>query len=355
MNKPIFSEPFRSKFVDDLGQPWKISWFCMDHIGLKDNPRKKATGIGTIHRYYSELIDEHPDFGDEIQFHFHPLPIGGNELAAATSYGLNMPSILQALAERLLEFNWFPTCYRPGFHSVRPDSHLFLEQWFPFDYSNQSHEEESSQPDLADGRFGDWREAPTTWGGFNPSLVNHQKPGELRRTTYRCLNMGTRHRLMNKQHVEQAFDEASDNGKAVLAFTDHDFRDISKDVDQVREWIEEVRRSNPNVKVEFSTASEAARQCSDLPSEAPPLQVTMSQNRLLVTTDPNSTFSHQPFLAIRHKDGRTFHDNFDRGLKAGTFSYIFDDLTLPMGEVDLLGVAVSGRNGMSSTALIAPA
>ena len=75
---------------------------------------------------------------------------------------LHSPHLVGILARKLLERSWFPSVYRPGFHTIRPDSHWFLEQWFPFDYSNQSTDEDIDQPDLADGRFGDWRPPPPT-------------------------------------------------------------------------------------------------------------------------------------------------------------------------------------------------
>lgn len=35
---------------------------------------------------------------------------------------------------------WFPLVNRAGMHNERPDSNWFLEQWIPFDASNQSIE-----------------------------------------------------------------------------------------------------------------------------------------------------------------------------------------------------------------------
>ena len=63
-----------------------------------------------------------------------------------------------------------PSTYRPGFHTIRPDSNWFLEQWIPFDFSNQSTKNEGNQPDLIGGRWGDWRRAPNSWKPYHPSI-----------------------------------------------------------------------------------------------------------------------------------------------------------------------------------------
>ena len=355
MNELVFSDQFRNENCDSFGQPWKISWFCMDHIGLETNPRRKSLGFGTIHRYYSKLLERFREFDDELQFHFHPRSIGNNDVAAATDYSTNLPEIIESLTRRLLEFNWFPTCYRPGFHSIRPDSNLFLEQWFPFDYANQFHETEDDQPDLSSGRFGDWRNAPSTWRGYHPSLTDYQAPGNLRRTTFRCLNLGTRTRLLGKNHVHQAFKEALTTGGAVLSFTNHDFRDITSDIDQARAWLAEVSSEYPSVKIRFATASEAARKLMQLTAEPPRMSVAITGSELSVEINREEVFSHQPFLAIQLKDGNALHDNFDRGLGAGSFSYIFDELTVPLEDIEKIGVAVTGLNGISASQVFTPA
>lgn len=352
MNQRIFSDDLRSRKLDDFGQPWKISWFCMDHVGLHQNPRNKVLGFGQIHSYYQAHISNHTSFGDELQFHFHPKSISNNDLAAATNYTSNLPEFMESLARRLLDFTWFPTCYRPGFHSIRPDSNLLLEQWFPFDYSNQFHEELDSQPDLASGRFGDWRRSPSTWRGYNPSLTDHQVPGNLRRTTFRCLNLGTRTRLLGKNHVEQALSEASRHGQAILAFTDHDFRDIEPDVLKIQTWLAELKVSFPKVKVRYSTSTEAARSIKGLDTRPPRMEIHVSGTSLNVDVDRSDMFSIQPFLAIETKTGEVLHDNFDSGGPPGKFVYVFDELTIPLSSVSKIGVAITGNNGVSSSVTI---
>jgi hypothetical protein len=351
MNDVVFSDDYRSRFVDDAGETWRISWFCMDHLSYPSNPRNKRTGLGEIHDYYKRRIELKPSLNDEIQFHFHPRSIGNDPISAATSYGNSYPELLSALAFRLINFGWFPVAFRPGFHSIRPDSHLFLEQWFPLDFSNQFHEDETSQPDLKGGRFGDWRFAPSSWRGYLPSLTDYQRPGGLRRRTFRCLNLGTRHRLLTKDHVREAFAEATELGAAILAFTDHDFRDIKPDIEKVNSWIDEVRTDFSPANVRFATASEVGRIFSEEQKDIK-FVANLRANRLEVTVTEGTAFSHQPFLAIKTTNGSYLSDNFDRGAGQGEWHYTFDEMTFPLVNVDRVGVAMTGENASVHTVVI---
>ena len=354
MLRSFFSSEFRSQFVDDFGNHLVTSWFVMDHEEYKPNPRRKAIGQGVVHQRYNNFLLQYPSVSDEIQYHFHPSAILGNPVGAGTSFANSLPRLTSDLAMRLITFQWFPSTFRPGFHSVRPDSHLWLEQWFPFDFSNQAYETSENQPDLSNGRFGDWRRAPRTWRGYRPSLADYQRPGSLDRTIFRCLNVGTRLRELQDQHITQAFAEAKDNGSAILAFTNHDFRDIRPDVSRVFADIRRVQSGFPDVKVRFSRASDAARQHLLLGDEVPQLEVGLEGNRLVVTTNQTQLHSHQPFLAIKHRHGAFLNDNFDQLDGVNTFGYTFDPQTIPLNLVEKIGVAVVGKNGKTGTAVVAP-
>ena len=62
---------------------------------------------------------------------------------------LNSNHIYEILARKIIERNWFPTVFRPGINTERPDSHWFLEQWIPFDFGNHRMDQDTNQIDLA--------------------------------------------------------------------------------------------------------------------------------------------------------------------------------------------------------------
>ncbi|RZJ13936.1 MAG: hypothetical protein EOO54_19710, partial [Haliea sp.] len=154
MLEDAMSASFREEMRDDAGQGWVYSWHVMDHVGYASNPRLKALGYGTVFEFYRRALQRADCRDDELNWHFHPLFPDGDPLKAATSYTNTYPLLNQILCRRLVEHGWFPVTNRPGFHSERPDSHAFLEQWLPFDYANQAYEDESGQKDLRGGRFG---------------------------------------------------------------------------------------------------------------------------------------------------------------------------------------------------------
>jgi hypothetical protein len=318
----------------------------MDHIQYTENPRHKDVGYGNIFRFYRSVLDDKSCKDDELNWHFHPSSITGNPLHASTSYTNSYAILNEILSRRILEDGWFPVVNRPAFHAERPDSHAFLEQWIPFDYANQAYEYECDQPDVSNGRFGDWRRAPYTWRGYNPSHDDHQQPGACRRTIFRCLNVGTRLKSLELDHIRQAFAEAKQSGSAILAFADHDYRDICLDVEVVRAMIAEVRLEFPDVLLKFSGAEAAAR-CilgvSDAPS--PVLSIHLESNLLVVRLEQGEIFGPQPFLALQGRDGRVFHDNLDIQEPGRLWTYTLDDQTLPVNALSLAGVGTAGRYG----------
>lgn len=342
----LLSDKFRRRMVDDSGNGWVFSWHCMDHMHYPENPRHKDVGYGKIFRYYRNVLSETGSSQDELNWHFHPISIVGSPLHAATSYTNSYALLNEILCRRILEDGWFPTVNRPGFHAERPDSHAFLEQWIPFDYSNQAHEDEGDQPDAAGGRFGDWRRAPRSWRGYRPSHDDYQLPGSCRRMIFRCLNVGTRLRTLRPSHVREAFAEAQERGSAILAFSDHDYRDIRPDVDKVRAMIAEVRPEFPGVSLRFSGAEAAARELLGMAAEpGPRLSLRLADNRLVVRLEQGQIFGPQPFLALKDRKDRVFHDNLDVQEPGHFWTYTLDDQTLPLSALAAAGAGTAGRYG----------
>jgi hypothetical protein len=349
MLEKLLSKEFRNDCQDDFGGGWVYSWHCMDHVGYSDNPRHKDIGYGNVFNFYENIIRETGSNEDELNWHFHPLSFNRNPLNCATSYTNNYDILVQILCRRIIEKSWFPEVNRPGFHAERSDSHRFLEDWIPFDYANQFYEMENDQPDLAGGRFGDWRRAPATWRGYNPAHDDYQAKGNCRRWIFRCLNVGTRHKLLMESHVNQALKEAEYYGEAVLAFTDHDYRDILVDVGYVKELIEKARTKYAEVKIKFSGAAKAAR--AMVSKQAGPrdneigLKIHFDGPMLIVEKTKGKVFGPQPFLAIKTITGNYFHDNFDFQEPGKLWTYTFDEHTLKKKMVEEIGVACAGRYG----------
>ncbi len=354
MLEDAMSDQFRQQQLDDFGRGWVYNWHIMDHVGYTSNPRSKALGFGQVFDFYRDMLSHMPSQHDELNWHFHPVYPDGNPLKASTSYTNTYPLLNEIIARRLIDYNWFPVCNRPGFHSERPDSHAFLEQWIPFDYANQSYEYDSGQADLKDGRFGDWRRAPVSWRGYRPAHRDYQVAGDMRRWIFRCLNVGTRFRELQPQHVTQAFEEANMTGSAILSFANHDYRDIRSDIRHVLSMVKHARLLYPDVKIQFSGAIAAAR--SHLNNtvhldKRPNLALTLrlEGNLLKVECTSGQCFGPQPFLAYKTHDGRYIHDNFDLQTPEKMWTYVFDAQTLATNQISDVAVGSAGGNGSVCT------
>jgi hypothetical protein len=343
------SVEYRNKMLDDYGNGWTYNWHCMDHAGYRDNPRRKDLGFGNIFKFYKQMIDETNSSQDEINWHYHPLSFDRNPLKCATNYVNSFDVLNEILCRRIIDNNWFPTVNRPGFHTERIDIHLFLEQWIPFDYANNVYDTDDGQSDLVNGRFGDWRRASKSWTGYHPSHDDHQEKGRCRRLIFRCLNVGTRFKILKENHVLEALREAEIEGMSILSFVNHDWRDIRPDIEYVRNLLSECKKIHPNVRIKFSGANEAAKdfvvKTEGNIQEALKLKGSINGSKFVVEVENGELFGPQPYLAIKTIDNQYLHDNFDIQTPFKKFSYTFDFHTIDIRAVSVISAAGADKYG----------
>jgi hypothetical protein len=342
----IQSDKYRDSLKDSIGNGWVYSWFCLDHVGFSAlNPRRRDAGYHNVFDHYRRRASSKTS--DIIQWHYHPLPVTGNFNDSGTAY-LNSNNIWEILSRKVIERQWFPSVYRPGFHTERPDSHWFLEQWIPFDYANQSMlYGVDDQPDLSNGRYGDWRRAPTEWMPYHPDHSDYQKRGNCQRWIARCLNMEARIRELSLDDVKDAFSQADDNGKSLLAFTNHDFRDMKPEIDKVKKYIESISKDFPQVEFQYVDALTGFRKMISEKPSYPELECSLtpcgSYMRLNVLSK-GQIFGSQPFLAIKLVGDRYIWENFDFQ-EENAWSFTFDNNHIPFKYVEEIGVACNSPYG----------
>ena len=356
MLRDAMGPAFRNKLSDAEGKGWIYNWFCVDHVDYNVNPRRRDIGFHNIYDHYLAMMEETDSSQDRIHFHYHPHTFQNHAHRSGTHWWAFSDSLAQVISRRVIDRLWFPTVNRPGFHVNRPDSHWFMEQYIPFDYANQAMEvteADSRQRFITDGRFGDWRRAPQSWTPYRPSHDDYQRPGNCRRWIARCLNVGTRHRLLNEEEVRRAFQQAREGQPAILAFTNHDFRDIRPDVDQVRSLLRTVAPAYPDVEFVYAEAAHAMREALSLPAQ-PPCDLDLAWVHksdtayTLEVTSSTPSFGPQPWLAVKTTSGTYLNDNFDIQEPFHKWTYTFDLNTIPYRAVEKIGVAVNNAYGIAS-------
>ena len=360
MLEDCMSPAYRERMVDSFGGGWVYSWFCVDHVDYTVNPRRRDLGYHNVFDHYRSMLRETGSARDGIQLHVHPHPFNREAHYCATHWWANSDSLSQVLSRRVIDRQWFPAANRPGFHVTRPDSHWFLEQHLPFDYASQAmlpDDTDGPQKDAEGARFGDWRRAPVTWEPYHPSHDDHQVPGDCRRWIARCLNVGTRYRLLRERDVRHAFDEAREGKPVVLSFTNHDFRDMRPDIEGVRDLLARVTPDYPDVPFKFSEAVQAMREALGVSVERPcdlSIEVTRVDDgtHVMDVRTATPTFGPQPWLALKTRDGRYLHDNLDLEVPRHHWQYTFDVQSLPLGALESVGVAANNAAGVTTVSLL---
>jgi hypothetical protein len=356
----ITAPEYRDKFKDSFGNGWTYNWHIMDHVGYITNERRRDMGYLNIFNHYERLMKELPKFNDEIQWHFHPVSLKNEAHRCATSYENSYFELHQILCRRIIEKKWFPQVNRAGFHTIRPDSNWFLEQWLPFDASNQSMDEiasESVQLDAINGRFGDWRGAPSDWSIYNPDLYDWRKKGSLNRYISRALNLKTRFRNINRTEIEKAFELAGKGQNVYLGITNHDYREMSLEIEEFNDLFVNVSRRYSDIKFCNSPTLKAFQSVIGYNSEEiidnkVDFKVEIDGNLIRVKVTNGELFGPQPYLAIKTTNGNYIHDNFDFGNFKKEYFYTLDKETLMLSEIDKIGVATNDKYGNCKIAVI---
>ena len=360
MLSEALSGEFRQKVRDMSGNGWVYNWFCVDHVDYDLNPRRRDIGYHNVFDHYRTILRETGSLQDGLHFHYHPHAFRREAHLCATHWWSASNSLSQVLSRRVIERKWFPAANRPGFHVIRPDSHWFLEQFIPFDFASQAvapTEEDKAQFGLDGGRFGDWSRAPVNWQPYHPAHDDYQAVGNCRRWVARCLNVGTRYRLLTEADVRQAFQEARKGKPVVLGLTNHDYRDLRLDVESVRALIAQVSGDFPDVAFQFSEAITAMRRALGLVPQ-PPCELDLSVAKVDDTThvlkisSPTPTFGPQPWLALKTCAGTFHHDNFDILTPFHHWQYVFDLETFPLKALCAIGVAANNAFGATTVSVL---
>ena len=107
MHEKIFNKKFRNQDMDSYGNSWIFSWHCLDHVGYKNNPRRRDLGHHKIFDKYKALLKKkNKRYKDKIFWHFHPMSMFKDAHKCATSY-VNSNELYEILSRKIIDRNFF--------------------------------------------------------------------------------------------------------------------------------------------------------------------------------------------------------------------------------------------------------
>lgn len=299
----ITGHDYRLAHCGSDGSLYTFSWFVVDVIGYRNNPRRKAFGFHTVWDQYQRILKDR-FFNDIFGWHFHTVPPNFEALHYNTSW-TNNDFHEQVLARRIIEKNWFPVLFRSGGVIERNDLNYWLERFIPFDYSNQNNKYAKFGP----GSQSDWRHAPSKWGAYHPSFYDLRKQGDMKRSIFRCLDVKNVGCNLDHDEVKMAFQQAMEKGSAVLAYTNHDRRDIRPEIESTWKLIKSVSQDFADVEWRYVNALEAARNYLKLP-QGKKLVLSLSIDHDVLSIQSNQPlFTGDLFLAIEETGDLFYRDN----------------------------------------------
>lgn len=332
----ITSTKFRKEFCSKDGSPYIFSWFIYDHHeGFSNNPRYHEVGTHRIFDHYNQIFKKQNDYSDGIYFHYHHPSINGNALESNTCW-TNRTVHEEIIARRIIDREWYFSCFRAGLHIERNDMSHWLEMFIPFDFSARYCKNQNS---YSPGSDMDWRNCSDLWGGWHPDWYDYRKEGTMKRYLFRCTDLWTYLNVLSEDEIEEAFSQADNNGSSVLVYYNHDYRNMVSEIESGYKNIINIAERYPDIDWKFVNALEAAQKYLGLEPKKPSIEYKIEKDILIVKCK-GEIFGPQPYLAIK-ENGKYFRDNFtDEG--NNTWAYRFRNLD----DIQAVGIAANSPSGM---------
>ena len=331
----VISNKFRRKHCSKGGEPYLFSWFIYDHHeGFTNNPRYHDVGTHHIFDHYMDGVLKNSTFNDGVYWHYHHPAPSGDALESGTCW-TNNAAHEEIVAKRIIDRQWYFSCFRAGLHIERNDLSHWLEMYIPFDFSARYSNDNTV---YTPGSDFDWRGCPDKWGAWHPDWYDYRSEGDMNRYLFRCCDLWTYLSRLQEVDVSEAFEQAEYHGSSVLTYYNHDYRNMKHEIEEGYDIITAVASRFPNVEWKFVNALEAAQMHIGMKKEKPNLSFELNNSKLKVSCN-TQIFGPQPFLAINEK-GQYFRDNFtDEG--NNTWVYEFRNIN----DIVAFGVAANSPSG----------
>jgi len=338
---------FRKKYTDPRGGCYKWSWYILDNVATHINPRRRLYGYGQIFYLLQESVNSKKYLEpDGIYLHYHQMKKDQHSFEKETLF-CSSDEYNQILCRSIIERRDFPESYRAGYCLERYDANLWLENWIPYDFSNEAPTFNVDAIEQLEKEMDYWLRAPSDWSHYHPDSHDYQIDGNLRRTIFRSLCYKTMDYGITENDVKCAFERVDSGKDTVLSIYSHDFRPLLPEAAGFYNLITKVSKLFPNVDWEFSTAVEAARSVLGYKEDIPLKLKLWIEGSIVYASSNKSVFGSEPYLAIQTVDDRFVHHAFVK---------IKDNLWgVKVKNIDLvwrIGIGANDRAGFSDTRVL---
>jgi len=315
----VMNSSLRYSHNDSYGNPFKVTWFIEnDHAydeGINDSDpwvifENMTTNFG----------DNISTYGDQLAWHMHvwdwtdpdeDSTYHWNQITQFTD--IEQTWAEKALAQVLIERDFFPSTFRTGWVWMDNNLSSWLEKWIPFDYSNRFNGVATDTTEPIAGNY-NWSKAQ--WQTmYYPNSSNYQYRGDMER-----IIMG------NIDTIAAVVDRAKKRDTIYFYEAGHTLQDISGNIDSELTTLES-EASAAGINYEYVTAEEAINRLTNINCTQPNLTIVDDGTTITITSDKN-IFGSQPFAAIKHANGSYERVNLTA---TGTNNWTYDISSEPQG------------------------
>jgi hypothetical protein len=158
------------------------------------------------------------------------------------------------------------------------------------------------------------------------------------------LNLGARSAVLDQEEINKAFVDVKKGKKAILAFTNHDYRNMVPDINETHQMLTKASEKY-GVQFKYLDAKNAFRKSMKLKKRKKLNFKLKIKKNFIEIISSHKTFGCQPFLAIQGKNRKFYHENFSIIKPHEKWHYYFDDHSLRLNNIKNFGFASNDDYG----------
>lgn len=343
----VTCEKFREKYSDPQSGHYRFSWYILDNVATLINPRRRLFGYGFVYFNLLEAMKFEKSLNiDGFYMHYHQMRKDQHPFVKEPNF-FSSDEYNQIICRNIIEQRRFPASYRAGYCLERWEVNLWLENWIPFDYSNEAPAFSFSSERRIKEEIDFWLRAPNDWSHYNPDSHDYEVPGNLRRTIFRSLCFRTTLYSLTEEDVRKAFMRADSGFPTVLSCFSHDFRRLEPEAKDFHDMIVKVAKAYPEVKWYNANAVEASRGVLGY-TETNPFKLDLFvDDNVVYAKSSRDVFGSEPFLALQTVDHRFFNQCFVK-IEDRLWGYNLNHPEI----IWRIGIGANDRAGYSDTVLL---